>query len=220
MDGVRCLRQSHVRRQLLARRDCRSGEEFLMAASDLEVVPCRECGAKRQVGDQEYCWLCYARLESPSHDVLLRPATAQQQAGNTFGLSTLMIVVVLCPVLFGVFRESLGFGILLAIVVTPVLVATVARSLKRQASGRPMTGWQHVDTLAATAGVVVGSIAAGVVGIVLIFVAAWAAFWDICSSLMGDKNPPIPPLAILVLHFALGILAALVVARRLWPRKD
>jgi len=163
-----------------------------MAASARELVPCRECGARPE--DSEYCWLCGARLESPAHDVVPRPAIAQQQAGNTFGLSTLVTIVATCAVLFGVFRESPGLGILLAIVGTPALIkfgpTATAQWLKKllaivgtpawfetrvsewerkEASGQPMTGWQKLATFAVAVCVVVGPVVLIVVSVCVWF---------------------------------------------------
>ena len=86
-----------------------------MASSVLRTATCRECGAGVYAEERkaECCWLCGARLESPAHDVVRRPATGRQQAPDKLGLSTLMVVVALFAVLLGVFRESPGLGILL-----------------------------------------------------------------------------------------------------------
>ena len=149
-----------------------------MAKTVMETVRCRQCGFHAETGawGQEYCWLCTARLESPAQAGLLAPPTAQRQAGRTFGLSTLMVMVALCAVFFGVFRESPGLGILLAIVLTPALGATFVKVMKREARGRPMTVLEKFGTFAASAGIVVGTI-------VVLCVAAVVLLRAICSQL-------------------------------------
>ena len=121
-----------------------------MSEDLLEVALCRECGAKSVPGGN-VCWLCRARLEAPARAVVLPPATAQRWTWRMFNLSTLMVMVALCAVLFGVFWQWPGLGILLAIALTPVLVETFLDVVKREASSRPMTVSEKFSTFASRA---------------------------------------------------------------------
>ena len=127
-----------------------------MAKTVMEAVRCRQCGAETRAWQPKYCWLCHALLGSPTHDVPLRPAIAQQRVGNTFGLATLIVVVAFCAVLVGVFLESPGLGILLAIVGTPSLIATLVIAAQRGSTDRPMTMLDEFANFMVAAGSVVG----------------------------------------------------------------
>ena len=134
--------------------DCGAGvypeEQIGVYAKERKVVYTEERKTNR-------CRLCGMRIEPLSESRLAESMRPFDLFDPTYGLSTLMIMVALAAVLFGVYREWPGWaGILLAIV-TPGLAATVVMSLKRRIRGHPMTGWQKLATFATAVGVVAAS---------------------------------------------------------------
>ncbi len=153
----------------------------------LKVACCRGCGAKRQAF-VTVCWLCGAPADAPDGiDERDRPlgsrveqpvGIAERRSIATIGLSTLMVLVVLCAVLYAVFLEWPGLGGLLAIVLTPVMVLTIKDVVKREVWGRPMTVWEKLGTFAAATGLVVVSIA-------VLVVVTFVAFYACCFVILG-----------------------------------
>jgi len=134
------------------------------AGSELNIAYCRDCGAKRRtkfftfgLSDSfvNVCWLCGAAADDSVPVVEPPVASAERRSMVTFALSTLMVIVALCAVLFAVFWEWPPVGALLAIVLGPAMGATIVDAVKREVWGRPMTVWGMLGTFAATTGLIV-----------------------------------------------------------------
>ena len=103
---------------------------------------------------------------------------ASPRAAWTVGLSTLFIVVTLFAVGFGLYAQEEGLGILYAVVMTPALVATTVRSVRRQATGQPLTGGQKVLTFFLWAAVTAAAIP-------ILAIVACVAFFLYCLASMN-----------------------------------
>ena len=166
------------------------------------VTKCQHCGAMNRVratGLALDCWLCGATVEASPAPTELARARPEQQAGRTFGLSTLMLTVALFAVLFGVFREAPGLAILLAFAVAPGLLSVgIAQALRQ-----PMTAARMVGTVFVVS---IPTVVLGGVGGVIAFV--WA-----CSAAGGYGGVDyIRPQGILAGWVAAAIVAVPIVA--------
>ena len=145
----------------------------------------------------------------------------EAQAHPTFGLSSLMLVIALAAVCFGVIREVPGLGIPLAVVATPALVRTFGVVGRRRAKGQTMTTLEQL-------GAFLGSVSV----VATIGVASGAAFFGTCwIGFFGGAAVSSPwargydPIGWgLVTGILLGTLIASFVAyrvfRRLWTEKE
>jgi hypothetical protein len=178
---------------------------------------CPECGA---VVEGNRCWLCHRPLtaEQPG----LAPSTArlagQQTSQQTFGLSTLFLVITVIAVCLGVFVAAPGLGILLAVIAVPAFVRTsAATSAQERAAGRPVDVPDKVGLFLGSVGVI---LLIGLAGFGAFFAACWAS----CAALSvtgafrgGGGNAAL----VWINLFAGGIALAFVVwlIRKTWPRR-
>ena len=111
---------------------------------DPKPARCPHCQAEIYWSDASQCWMCgqaLGRLEPPG-----APSPPPEAAARrTFGLTSLMLIIVVIAVCLGVLREVPWMGILLAGAVVPALawtVVVVARSKARR--GRPLPAREKV----------------------------------------------------------------------------
>jgi len=145
------------------------------ASIDLDV--CGECGAAGSP-TAAACWLCGStapRQTSPAVGPAVEPDT------RTFSLTTVFVVIALAALFAGLFFESPGVAVMLVIVAAPALVATLAVSARRSASGRPLTTSEKVAKFFLSLAVVLA-----VSG--LLMVAAVAALFVWCLYAMSNMN--------------------------------
>jgi hypothetical protein len=140
------------------------------------VRTCTGCGAALS-GTVSCCWLCgqvqadataaASPLAPPAAAALPPPPAA---AGPwTFSLSSLMLMMTLIAVCFGLGGVNPGLGIGVAILVTPAALRTAVAATRRRREGRGMTIDEKIAAFAASLGVVVA-----------IIVATGAAFYATC----------------------------------------
>jgi hypothetical protein len=130
-------------------------------------------------------------------------------AAARFSLASLMLVVTLAAVLFGVIAMRPGIGIALAVLSLPALVRTVGIQVRRREAGAPLAPLDRAMAfLASLAVATVIAVAAGASFVAICFPVGLAAF--------GTDSAPLA-----VVGWILGIVAGLVVgfflARWLWP---
>ena len=99
---------------------------------------CPECGANVRT-EANRCWLCLRPLPPiedslPADAISLPTAPSKPGSGHgtqpsettaQFSLATILLVITLIAVCFGVFRISPGLGVIVAAIATPALFATV-----------------------------------------------------------------------------------------------
>ena len=187
----------------------------------MEPAACPHCAAVNPPGALT-CWLCQQRMEArtvpPGRRTEASPNAAAAQ--RTFGLSSLMLLIVLIAVCLGVMREVPGLGIGLLLLATPAAVRTAIASSRREARGEPMRAAQWLWAFASSLGVVI-----------VIGVASVAAFSGLCFAgvFIGDAThglgDPYAGLAVgLFIGGGIGLLLAIYVfyrlARWLWPIRN
>ncbi|HEV3168280.1 MAG TPA: hypothetical protein VGZ22_30025 [Isosphaeraceae bacterium] len=187
------------------------------------VLLCPHCGAEN-LPESTLCWICHQPtvFRIQPEDVGMAPPLPPQR---TFNLSSLMLLIALVAVCFGVTREFPGLGVLLVIVLTPALVRTLRSVYQGKATGQPLTPLQKVETFAVS-----------MVLVSLILLGAGIAFFFTCSAvLMGGTAVSqllsrfdadsgyglfMPAFGIGVI---LGVVAAVAagskIARRVWKGK-
>jgi hypothetical protein len=85
---------------------------------------------------------------------------------RTFGLSSLLLVIAVLGLSFGVMRKSLGLGIPLAFILTPACVRACRAAALRRAQGQPMGAVEAAHAFLGSIGVMTAVGTAAVAGFV------------------------------------------------------
>ena len=134
-------------------------------------VTCAKCGSPNHP-DHRYCGICGTYLG-------LAPASGRPAAGDgKFALSTLLLVVTLAAVLFGVARIGSGLGILFLVIVIPGLAVSSVRLSRMAARGKEITLGTRLATIVASTATVFAIF-------VLLIIAGVAALFAFCAVLLG-----------------------------------
>ncbi|HEV3168281.1 MAG TPA: hypothetical protein VGZ22_30030 [Isosphaeraceae bacterium] len=186
-----------------------------MEDRDPPALLCPHCGAER-LPNSKLCWICHQPPVSTiqPEDVRMASPVPPQR---TFSLSSLMLLIALVAVCFGVIREFPGLGVLMIIVLAPALVRTLRSVYKGKAEGQPLSPLQKVGTFAVSMAFVL-----------LIMLAAGIAFFITCwagvvagSSVANGSDGAWTGLAI---GLGLGAIAAIAtgiwLARLVWKVKQ
>jgi len=189
---------------------------------------CGDCGAENAPG-RAACWLCFKPLlvppsvsqASPGSVVTaeLVPPTGTSvvpRAGSpsSFNLSSLMLVVTLAAVCFGVFRAAPGLAVLLLIVVAPALFRTFVSGVRRKERGEKFGTAEKVLAFAGSLGIMLLiAVAAGI----SFFATCWVACFGVAlTNTNGMDNA-------LQVGLIGGLLVALTLSIGLfilfWPRR-
>jgi hypothetical protein len=182
--------------------------------SDAPAKPafCPHCQAEYQPG-AERCWMCHQPLEAA------RPGqpSPPTKAARSFHLNTLMVVIALIAVLLGLFRESSGLGIFVAVICLPAALRLRSVAAQRQARDQPMSLPEKIWDF-------IGSALIAWAMLVMLAICAAVAFFLMC--LAGGVNftgpatqPPWPSYIPVVLPVVVGLACAIVMVRYLWIRR-
>lgn len=136
---------------------------------------CPECDAP-VIPDRSDCWLCGAKLANQGHVPTAVPPRAIAPPSSepiSFGLSTLMLIVTLAAVCFGLLVQAPGLAIPMCVLLIPVFVRTVMVVRRREASGLPVSPMQKV-------GMFLGSFGVASLLAVVVCVAAFCSFCGVC----------------------------------------
>jgi hypothetical protein len=135
----------------------------------------------------------------------------EHRAQFQFGIASLMLVMTLVAVLFGVGAMAPGLGIALGVLAAPALIRTSVVAARAGARGEPMAPSRKIDLFVASLFVVgVVAVAAGAAFVVTCFPLGFAAF--------GLQSMPLVILAWLV-GIAAGVAVAVLLLRFFWRRK-
>jgi len=141
---------------------------------------CIKCGAQ-QSREMRTCWLCGALTTLNSHKPRavnpVRPAPDR----FSFSLSTLLLLMTLAAVCFGLLAEAPGLGVPLCVLLVPVLVRTAKVVRRREAAGVTVSRAEKIGLMATSLGV------ATVVAVV-VAVAAFCSFCGVCLLLVSADN--------------------------------
>jgi hypothetical protein len=184
---------------------------------------CARCGAELPAG-AAVCWLCNAPVGATSDSnrlapVRLTPAreSALTQPGGGFSLASLMMFVTLVCVVLGVFTIAPGLGVPLSVVAFVTWLRTVSVVKWRASTGTSLSSAEIIL-------IFVRSVAFTLLILVLVGVAAVAAFAAACFGVINaaEPGPEITGLlvvSVVVLVAAIfGLIAASRSERRRWRR--
>jgi len=129
---------------------------------------CSNCGTEN--GPQRtQCWLCREPIgPADQPPAAMHTSVPAVRTTRTFSLSSLMLLTALAAVCLGVMRQSLGLGIVLAILATPALLRTVFLAQKKKGPGGSMSSGEKVATFIGALAVVTTIGAAACVAFVAI----------------------------------------------------
>jgi hypothetical protein len=185
-------------------------------------VSCPHCGAAVPSGASK-CWLCYTPIvASDGQTVLTRAGTGREQGApiaptSGFSLASLMMLVTLVCVVLGVFTIAPGIGVPLAIVAAITWLRTVSVVKSRASTGSPLSS---ADIIL----VFLRSIALTFVILILVGVAAVAAFAAVCFGTLSASGPDSELTGLLIVSVVvlvaavLGIVAASRASKSRWRR--
>ena len=120
------------------------------------------------------CWLCGEKMSTldgsvpPSIDSV---RTAPERF--SFSLSTLLLLMTLAAVCFGLLAEAPGLGVPMCVLLVPVLIRTAKVVRRREAAGLPVSRTEKISLAATSFGV--ATVVAAVVA-----VAAFCSFCGVC----------------------------------------
>lgn len=99
----------------------------------------------------------------------------------SFSLSTLLLLMTLAAICFGLLAAAPGLGVPMCVLLVPVLIRTVMVVRRREASGLPVSRAKKIGLMATSFGV------ATVVAVV-VAVAAFCSFCGVCLLGIGGSN--------------------------------
>lgn len=142
---------------------------------------CPTCGAMNQTSANPSnvlkCWLCTHSFTRDGTKVadnaVAEPRNPLEKQGVTFGLTTLMLIVTMAAIGFGIFRSAPGLGILFFVLLTPALVRAQIITMRQRELGVAQSVIEVFATFVVSLGVTMF-----VLGLVLI--AAVIAFVGTC----------------------------------------
>jgi hypothetical protein len=151
------------------------------ANADTESQICLECGASNAVNARAF-WVCHTPLRWDSAgrvNVSKGPAAVVVRSADVSPWTPAILAVAAIAVLIGLVREAPGIAILLAIVVGPALLLTVAGTRSRRRKGWPVNAAGAIGQFLLSVAMVLSALTAlGVVAVVAVGV--W--LFIVCSN--------------------------------------
>ena len=129
-------------------------------AAKSQLTACPFCAAEARPG-AKYCWLCGAKMEAArpalaagrADAIVLAeiatgktvPATDSEKAAPfQFGVSTLLIILTLSAVLFGIWKMHPGLGAVLTVIAAVGLIGLAGSTHAAAKRGAPLTSGEKV----------------------------------------------------------------------------
>ncbi len=141
---------------------------------------CIKCGAQHP-REMKTCWLCGALTTLDSHKLQAANPVRPAPERFSFSLSTLLLLMTLAAVCFGLLAEAPGLGVPLCVLLVPVLIRTAMVVRRREAAGVPVSRAEKIGLMATSLGV------ATVVAVV-VAVAAFCSFCGVCLLAVSADN--------------------------------
>ena len=196
-----------------------SGSPTQESGEERATLICHECGA-RMVRDRARCWLCGAVPTVPSptvDDVSPSIAHLSPEDRFSFSLTSLLLLITLASVGFGLIVIVPGFGIFASILMLPALLRTITFVRRQETAGRPVSQMQRVGLFA-------GFFAVAVVLTIVVCVAAFCSFCGVCLLIFGtphDAGLLVPGIGMCLLAvFAITALVYYAKYRRKQRRRE
>jgi ribosomal protein L40E len=192
-----------------------------MDSEQPEVLVCARCGAQNPP-DRDACWICHEPLD-PKAAPASRSTLVDQASGPRFALSSVLMVIALVAVGFGLIREAPWLGVPVVILVTPALLRTSVAA-RRRPKDRPMTLAEMLLSLIASLGLIVMVGTAALVAFAIVCSAAFFGGLGLGQAASGNSQGEEGLFAGLIAGVVLGTIAALIVAwrisRRAWKKES
>lgn len=141
---------------------------------------CPKCGAQQPRKLAE-CWLCGTELTEESFAAGTADPVRIAPERFSFSLSTLLLLVTLASVCFGLLVVAPGLGVPMCVLLVPVLVRTAMVVRRREAVGRPVSRAEKIS-------LVVSSLGVASVLAVVVSAAAFAGFCGVCLLIVSADN--------------------------------
>jgi hypothetical protein len=176
-----------------------------MSQAKLKPEPelrCWDCGAVNDRGSSE-CWLCQRRdwgvfrMSGEMRDPAPMPAPSRPITS----IATLMIVIALTAVVFGVFRDAPGLAIAFLFFALLAWGMTELKASRRRRRGAPMSGLEKAIWIAGLL----------ILMPVLLMAALVAALFVICSS--GGAGGPVGMVFVAAAAIATIIFISVIIVR-------
>ncbi|MCA9248747.1 MAG: hypothetical protein KDA42_16590 [Planctomycetales bacterium] len=108
------------------------------------------------------CWLCSGNLEASSarsEEVILAEIVPEQirRSAASFALSTLLLLVTILCVAFGLADFAPGLSGLLLLIVLPAFLITVIRTRRHEARGEQVSTGRKVESFVISAALIVAT---------------------------------------------------------------
>ncbi len=198
----------------------------MSATSSGNAVCCAACGSAN-LPESTMCFICgHSLVPDASSPAPSAPAVASpppDDVPNTAAgpdLSGPVLVIALAILCIGVGSEEPGLGIGLAVLLTPALIRTLLISREKRQRGAPPTA---LELAAAGFGSVLVVATVGVAAAATFFGVCWAGFIGgaAASSTFVKGYEPIGYGLVAggIAGTVAGIFVAVILIRRLWPRK-
>ena len=181
---------------------------------------CPACGAAIH-HDSSRCWLCNTpAASSPALRESVQNPFAAAPGPWTFSLSSLMLVMTLIAVCFGLGGIEPGLGIGIAFLVTPAALRTAVAATRRRRAGHGMSIAEKLVAFAASLGVVIAIIVATGVAF---YATCWAGFFGgaLASEpfAKGYDGLFVGLWTGMILGGLVGVYVLYRMIRWLWPRR-
>lgn len=133
---------------------------------------CPQCGAQ-QPGETNACWLCGAEIAAAGIASASSDPVQTAPERFSFSLSTLLLLMTLASVCFGLLAVAPGLGVPMCVLLVPVLVRTAKVVRRREAAGLPVSHAERVSLMLSSFGV-------ATVLAVVVSASAFAGFCGVC----------------------------------------
>lgn len=123
------------------------------ASTTIVGLHCPQCGA-RQVRAGNACWLCSAKIFAKDSPHTERPCpTIAEPERFSFSLGTMMLLMTLASVTFGILAINRGVGVFVCVLLAPVLVRTMLVVQARETVGKEVRPAEKVGLFLVSFGV-------------------------------------------------------------------
>jgi hypothetical protein len=176
----------------------------------INLIPCLHCGARVSPSDKR-CWLCEIELSVDS----TRPRTASPAppASPQFALSTLLLVMTLACVGFGLASIGPGLTVLFLLVAAPALARLMIVSRQAAGRGAPLSVADKISGFAVSVAI-----------ILLAWVGAGVGFLGACFATVaygfGGGRSDVIIGSLLVLAGVVALAAFVFVLIKTWPKPE
>ena len=179
-------------------------------------VPCLQCSALVASGDKT-CWLCGNDLSTQTFPDD-HTATPAARSSRTFGLDSLMLVMTLLAICFGVFAVAPGLGVVLIIVAALATIRTAVFVRRHEQEGKTTRPQEKMLVFAASMGVVV---LIGIASGIAFYITCWGGgLAGLAAGQLWEKGPYAGLGTAFIAGLTLGGLVGVYVfyrlARRYW----